>query len=74
MRFSSLTPEEFFKLSKFILSGNPKGKEVLQKMVDDIIQELKKQDLDSKFGDNNNNNNNDEDEDYEGPPLSDLGI
>jgi hypothetical protein len=70
MRFSSLTPKEFFKLSKFILSGDPKGKQVLQRMVDDIIEELKKQDFDSQFGDNDE----DEDEDYEGPSLSDIGI
>jgi hypothetical protein len=70
MRFSSLTPEQFFKLSKFILSGDPKGKQVLQRMVDEIIEELKKQDFDSQFGDNDE----DEDEDYEGPSLSDLGI
>ena len=70
MRFSSLTPKEFFKLSKLILSGNPKGKQVLQRMVDEIIEELKKQDFDSQFGDNDE----DEDEDYEGPSLSDLGI
>ena len=56
------------KLSKLILSNNPKGKQVLQRMVDEIIEELKKQDFDSQFGDN------DEDEDYEGPSLSDLGI
>jgi hypothetical protein len=70
MRFSSLSPEQFFKLSKFILSGNPKGKQVLQRMVDEIVEELKKQDFDSQFGDSDE----DEDEDYEGPSLSDLGI
>jgi hypothetical protein len=70
MRFSSLTPKQFFKLSNFILSGDPKGKQVLQRMVDEIIEELKKQDFDSQFG----GDNEDEDEDYEGPSLSGLGI
>jgi hypothetical protein len=51
-RFSSLTPEKFFKLTKFILSKNPKGKQVLQIMVDEIVEELKQQDRDSMFGSN----------------------
>jgi hypothetical protein len=72
MRFSSLTPKQFFKLSNFILSGDPKGKQVLQRMVDEIIEELKKQDFDSQFG--GDNEDEDEDEDYEGPSLSGLGI
>ena len=71
MRFSSLNPKQFFKLSKFILSGDPKGKQVLQRMVDEIIEELKKQDFDSQFG---GGDDEDEDEDYEGPSLSGLGI
>jgi hypothetical protein len=68
-RFSSLEPKKFFKLTKFILSGDPKGKQVLQIMVDEIIEELNKDDMDSRFG-----GNDDEDGDYDGPPLSGLGI
>lgn len=68
-RFSALEPKKFFKLTKFILSGDPKGKQVLQIMVDEIIEELNKDDMDSRFG-----GNDDEDGDYDGPPLSGLGI
>jgi hypothetical protein len=57
-RFSALDPKKFFKLTKFILSGDPKGNQVLQIMVDEIIEELKQQDRDSMFG----SNNDDEDE------------
>ena len=58
-RFSALDPKRFFKLTKFILSGDPKGKQSLQYMVDEIVKELKQQDRDSMFG------SNDDDEDDE---------
>ena len=58
-RFSALDPKRFFKLTKFILSGDPKGKQSLQYMVDEIVEELKQQDRDSMFG------SNDDDEDDE---------
>ena len=51
-RFSALDPKKFFKLTKFILSGDPKGNQVLQIMVDEIVEELKQQDRDSMFGSN----------------------
>jgi hypothetical protein len=59
-RFSALNPKKFFKLTKFILSDDPKGKQVLQIMVDEIIEELKQQDRDSMFG----GNDDDEDEPF----------
>jgi hypothetical protein len=49
-RFSALDPKKFFKLTKFILSGDPKGRQALQYMVDEIVEELKQQDRDSMFG------------------------
>jgi hypothetical protein len=49
-RFSALDPKKFFKLTKFILSGDPKGKQALQYMVDEIVEELKQQDRESMFG------------------------
>ena len=52
--------KKFFKLTKFILSDDPKGKQVLQIMVDEIIEELKQQDRDSMFG----GNDDDEDEPF----------
>ena len=41
------------------MSGDPKGNQVLQIMVDEIVEELKQQDRDSMFG------SNDDDEDDE---------
>jgi len=43
-RFSSLTTEEFFEVAKMIMSGSVKGKKIVAKMVDEIIDELKSQD------------------------------
>jgi hypothetical protein len=43
-RFSSLTTEEFFEVAKMIMSGSDKGKKIVAKMVDEIIDELKSQD------------------------------
>ena len=66
MRFSSLNAEEFMSLAKKILSGDPKGQQLIQRMVDDIVKELKDQDYKDAMGD--------EDEDYGDIDLSDLGL
>lgn len=58
-RFSALDPKKFFKLTQFILSDNPKGKQALQFMVDEIVEELKEQNKKGMFGDEDY----DEDED-----------
>jgi hypothetical protein len=66
MRFSSLTAEEFMRVAKMILSGDPKGQQFIQRMVDDIVRELKEQEYKDAMGD--------EDEDYGDIDLSDLGL
>lgn len=43
-RFSSLNTEEFFKVSKEILRGSDLGKQIISKMVDQIIEDLKTED------------------------------
>ena len=64
MRFSSLNAEEFMSLAKKILSGDPKGQQIIQRMVDDIVKELKDQDYKDAMGD--------EDEDYVDIHLKNL--
>ena len=66
MRFSALNAEEFMSLAKKILSGDPKGQQIIQRMVDDIVRDLKQQEYRDAMGD--------EDEDYGGIDLSDLGL
>ena len=41
MRFSALSAEEFMRVAKMILSGDPKGEKFIQGMVNDIVKELK---------------------------------
>jgi hypothetical protein len=50
-RFSMLSANEFLTLSKEILSGSQKGKTFLQSMVNQIVEELRKQEYDQAIGD-----------------------
>jgi len=61
MRFSKLDAKEFFKVAKLILSGDPKGTQFIQRMVDEIVKELKQRDYEESMGD----------DDFD---LSDLGL
>jgi hypothetical protein len=68
MRFSALSAGEFMKLAKLILSDDPKGQQIIQQMVNEIVKELKEQDYKDAMGDE------DEDEGYDDVDLSDLGL
>jgi len=68
MRFSALSAEEFMTLAKKILKGDPDGQRIIQRMVDEIVKELKEQDYKDAMGDE------DEDEGYDDVDLSDLGL
>jgi hypothetical protein len=67
MRFSSLSAEEFMRVAKMILSGDPKGQQFIQRMVDDIVRELKEQEYKDAMGD-------EDDDNYDDVDLSDLGL
>ena len=69
MRFSALSAEEFMRVAKMILSGDPKGEQYIQRMVDDIVKELKEQEYKDAMG-----YDDDEDEGYDDVDLSDLGL
>ena len=66
MRFSALSAEEFMRVAKMILKGDPQGERYIQRMVDEIVKELKEQDYRDAIGD--------DDEDYGDVDLSDLGF
>ena len=70
MRFSALNAEEFMRVAKMILSGDPKGQQFIQRMVDDIIKELKNQEYRDAMGDEND----EDDDDLSGIDFSDLGL
>ena len=67
MRFSALNAEEFMRVAKMILKGDPQGERYIQGMVNDIIRELREQDYRDAIG-------GDDDEDYDDIDLSDLGL
>jgi len=67
MRFSSLKADEFMRVAKMILSGDSRGEQYIQRMVDDIVKELKEQEYKDAMG-----YNDDEEEGYDDVDLSDL--
>lgn len=66
MRFSQLNAEEFLKVAKLILSGDPRGKKVIEDMVRDITIELRDQESKQALGDE------DEDDDLDDIDISSL--
>lgn len=50
-RFCALDSDEFFKVSREILSDNPRGEKFIQDMVNDIVRDMQKRDLNDVFGD-----------------------
>ena len=69
MRFSALNAEEFMRVAKLILKGDPQGEKFIQGMVNDIVKELKEQDYKEAMG-----YDDDEEEGYDDVDLSDLGL
>jgi hypothetical protein len=72
MRFSSLSAEEFMRVAKMILSGDPKGQQFIQGMVNDIVKELKEQDYKDAMG--YDNEDDEDDDNLSGIDFSDLGL
>ena len=72
-RFSQLSTEEFFRVTKLILKGDPMGKQIIERMVSDIEEHLRNEDWEEEeynMGDT-------EDDDIGGGLddfLGDLGI
>lgn len=66
-RIASLSTDEFFKTMKEILAETSKGKQIVDKMVKEIIQELKAQEYEDAMG-------SDDDDDDLDDFLSNLGI
>ena len=70
-RFSALSTDEFFEVAKMILSGSDEGKQIVDKMVNEIISELKQQDYDDAMSQYRDDDDDDMDLD---DLLGDLGI
>jgi hypothetical protein len=69
-RFSMLSTDEFFEVAREILKGTDKGKQILNRMVDEIIEELRQYDLEDAFSDDDEDDDDDEFRDF----LGGLGI
>lgn len=50
VRFCSLEAEEMFDVARMILSDDPKGAKYIQRMVEDILNDFKKDDLNDTLG------------------------
>jgi hypothetical protein len=70
-RFSSLSTEEFFQVARKIMGKTPEGKQIVKRMVDEIIEELKKYDYEDAIS---SNDEDEEDDDDFRNFLGDLGI
>jgi hypothetical protein len=70
-RFSMLSTEEFFEVAREILKSTDKGKQILNRMVDEIIEELRQYDLEDALSDYDDD---DDDDDEFRDFLGDLGI
>jgi len=74
-RFSALSAEEFFKLSKAILRGDAKATQVLNRMVTEIVDHLKEvNDVDDFSSDTDSDDFDDDDLDGLDDFLGSLGI
>jgi hypothetical protein len=72
-RFSALETEEFFNVAKKILSGSPEGQKFIKDMVNDIVSDLKKRDLEDSLGSYGDDDDEDDDDGLD-DFLGGLGI
>lgn len=68
VKFAELSAEEFMKMAREIMSGSDRGKKMVQKMVNEIIEELKQEDFEDSMG------GEDDDDDDMDDFLNSLGI
>jgi hypothetical protein len=60
-RFSALSTEEFFQVAKEIMGRTPAGKQIVKRMVSEIIEELKKYDYEDAISSNDDDEEDDDD-------------
>jgi len=65
VRFSKLSAPEFMRVAKLILQGDPQGSQFIQRMVNEIVEDLKKDEYEEKMG------TSDDDDDYNGDDYDD---
>jgi hypothetical protein len=70
MKLSQLEAKDFMVLAKAIIADKPEAKEVINRMVNEIVEILKKHDYESKMSDDNDDE--DESENYGDYGFDDL--
>jgi hypothetical protein len=77
MKLSNLEAKDFINLAKAILADKPEAKQVIQRMVDEIVEILKKYEYESKMSDDDDDDsgyNDDDFDDLDDIDLSSLGF
>jgi hypothetical protein len=82
MKLSQLEAKDFMVLAKAIMADKPEAKEVINRMVNEIVEILKKHEYESKMSDDdddsdnygNNNDDFDDLDDLDDIDLSALGF
>jgi hypothetical protein len=77
MKLSNLEAKDFINLAKAILADKPEAKQVIQRMVDEIVEILKKYEYETKMSDDDDDDsgyNDDDFDDLDDIDLSSLGF
>jgi hypothetical protein len=75
MKLSNLEAKDFINLSKAILADKPEVKQIIQRMVDEIVEILKKYEYESKMSDDDDDDDSDggyDDDDFD--DLDDIDL
>jgi hypothetical protein len=81
MKLSNLEARDFINLAKAILADKPEAKQVIKRMVDEIVEILKKYEYESKMSDDDDDDdsndggyNDDDFDDLDDIDLTSLGF
>jgi hypothetical protein len=74
MKLSNLEAKDFINLAKAILADKPEAKQVIQRMVDEIVEILKKYEYESKMSDDDDDDSNDGYNDDDFDDLDDIDL
>jgi hypothetical protein len=74
MRLSQLDARQFIELAKAILADKPEAKQVIDRMVNEIVDILKKHEYDTKMSDDDDDDNYGDDDDWDDDDLDDIDL
>ena len=74
MRLSQLDSKQFLELTKAILSDKPEAKQVINRMVNEIVEILKQHEYETKMSGDDDDDWDDDDDDLDDIDLSSLGF